>query len=80
MKKKTPKLPPDEKPWMHVGMGEEAAYHSGYVYGWQGLDSPFVCALNFRTAERASWMRGYRDGLADAGLSYDGPWPVERAY
>lgn len=80
----TTKVPPRfdflVSPWMQVGMGDENAYANGYRHGYQGQNTPWICALRDRSSERRAWMQGYKDGLADAGITYEGSWPVERAY
>ena len=62
-----PKLPLSA-PFCQPGMGEQAAYHSGYVHGYQGVVTRHICTCTAGSAEFAEWNRGYTDGERDASL------------
>ncbi len=54
-------------PWMRIGMGDEAAYKSGYRHGYEGVNTSHICCLTLGTSERNEWFRGYFDGAGDSG-------------
>jgi ribosome modulation factor len=65
--KKPPRLDISNVPRMKLGMGDKAAYLSGYRHGYEGLNTLHICSLTKGTTERAEWMKGYYEGQCDAG-------------